>query len=179
MTLPKIENFQRLIKAKNPESFILPGLVVLILSGVIIAGFLIPKKNKEKTSRDTSVYTVSNKVEVEKGKFIEVAPRVKQISPESLHASLAAKENIVLIHIYKDENWQEPHINGSTLIRDSEFNQAPFLDKEKNYVYVSTDGYDSAKTLSKILTYGFSYDKNVNLEGGTKAWKEKGYELSN
>lgn len=178
MSLPKTISSNGFFNRQKVESLLLPVLVVLILVSIITAGFLIPKKKEEKAGkRDTSAFTGSNKVEVEKGKVIEVAPKVKQISPETLYDSIISKKDIVIVQVFSGDEWQEPHIKGSVFINKSEFDYSPNLDQTKNYVFVSSDGYDSAEAISKLINLGFPYDKNVNLEGGLEAWKEKGYEL--
>lgn len=178
MSLPKTTEKIKFFKNHKLESLIIPVMIGLIFLAVIVAGFLIPKKNQEsKQQKDVGVYTKSNKVEVQKGKVIEVAPQVQQISPENLRAALAAKEDIVVVRVFEGEGWREPHIQGSLFVLKSEFELTPNFDREKTYVFVSDDGYESAAAIAKLVQSGFSYDKNLNLEGGLKAWKEKGFEL--
>ncbi len=180
MSLPKVSTNSSFLKPQKLESLLLPGMVVFILCTILIAAFLIPKQNQEQKQkdRDTALFTASNKVKVHAGKTLEVAPFVKQIPPETLDSAISSKEDIVIIQVFEDgREINQPHIEGSQFILSSEFDHALNLDKEKNYYYVSTDGYESAKAISKVVNFGFSRDKHVNLEGGLKAWKEKGYKL--
>lgn len=149
---------------------------MFIILGTLIAAYLITQeKQKPVPERDIGVFTEPNKVEVQKGKVIEVAPQVKQISAAELHTALAGGEDLTVIQVFTGDEWREPHIKGTVFIRSSEFDYAPNLDKEKSYVYVSSDGYDSAEAIAKLVRFGFSVDKNVNLDGGLAAWKEKGF----
>lgn len=179
MSLPTKPQFPNSLQSKKLEKFLIPGLIIFILVGVLVAAVLIPKHNDKtnKNGRDTSVFTKSNKVEVEKGKFIEVAPRVKEITPDALYAALTAKEEWIVIQVFDQDNWNDGHIKGSILMGKKEFDQAPDLDKSKTYILVSSDGYDSAEAVTKLVNFGFAYDSTQNLQGGLKAWQDKGYAL--
>ncbi len=168
------------LKRQKLESWLLPGMIVFILLAILAAAVLIPKTSQEKkqSDRDIAVYTASNKVKIHGGKTIEVEAIVKQIPPETLYSEIRLKENVGIIHVFEDgQEINQPHIAGSQFIPLSEFDHALILDPEKNYVYVSSDGYASAKAISKVIKYGFSREKHMNLEGGLKAWKEKGFDL--
>lgn len=180
MTLPKIKEFPNFLKGKHPESFLLPAIVVIILVGIIAVGFLIPKKNKadEERRKQLELYTTRQQVEVQEGKTISVPEKILQISPEKLYSDLNTQTQLNIIQVaVEDKDWQEPHIKNSLIIRSSSFDGGVGLDREKSYIFVSSDGLDSALAINKLLNQGFSREKNLNLEGGLKAWKAKGLPL--
>src|SRR3990167_6775004 len=136
MSLPKVSVKSNFLKNQKLESLLLPGMVLFILAAVLLASFLIPKRNQEQKDRDISVYTASNKVKVHAGKTLEVAPIVKQIPPELLSSDLAAKGDWIVVQVFSGEEWRDPHIKGSVFMKKSDFDSAPAnIDKGKNYVY--------------------------------------------
>ncbi len=181
MSLPALSSktfFQR----KNLEALALPAFVSLFLIIVLIVSIVIPQKKQEKDSdnkKELSEYTKREKVESE-GKTIEVTPRVLQITPENLKQSIEAKENIKLIQVItKGDEWKESHIKGTIFMLTSAFDSAPSIEREGSHIFISSDGYESAVAIDKIVNQGFPRDRNYNLEGGLEAWKKKGFPLEN
>ncbi len=181
MSLPAKPSISTYFQQVKPKNLILPIAVVFFLLAILFIGVILPSQNKkpQDKTRDTSALTKTNKVKLSGGKEVELAPVVKQITPEALQAAIASKDKLTLIEIFSGEEWQEPKIAGSILMKKSDFDfGAPAnIDKASYNVYVSSDGYDSALVVSKLTGYGYSSDNNVSLEGGLKAWKAKGYAL--
>src|SRR3989344_3453675 len=181
MSLPETAKSSGFLNPKKIESLILPGLIVIILTGVIIAGFLIPKRNEEDKEKreDASIYTEAASVKTAEGKTVGVSAAVQQISAEDLRTQLEAKVEILVVQITEKDEWKEPHIKGTIFYPKTNFASSPSLDPKKSHVFVSEDGYEGILALNSILKYGFPRDKNFNLEGGLQAWKKKGYPLEN
>jgi rhodanese-related sulfurtransferase len=178
MSLPKTVSVKTSLPGKKIDGLILPALVIFVVAGILVAGFLIrQQKDKPKSSRDTSLYTEPTTIKNSEGKTVGVPARVQQISPEALKAQIEAKEEIVILHIYEGEEWQEPHIKGTLFYKKSDLKFSPALSPEKKYVFVSKDGYEGALALHNFIQHGFPWEKNFNLEGGLEAWKKKGYPL--
>src|SRR3989304_9526488 len=105
MSLPKTSAVLSFLKRQNLESVLLPGMVIFILVSIMVAAILIPKQNQkqEQKARDISVYTNPNKVKIQEGKTVEVAPTVKQMAPELLNQALAAKQELVIIQVFSGD----------------------------------------------------------------------------
>jgi rhodanese-related sulfurtransferase len=177
MGLPKTTNVKSF--PGKIESLLIPGLVVLIVGGLLIAGFLIVKKDEspKEQVRDTSGFTGARQVSVHEGKTLTVGPKVEQITPEELKNLLSTSGAPSVVQVSEKIDYSQPHIKGTIYLTLSDFDQAPVLDQEKNYVFVSEDGYDSAEAISKLVDFGYLSSRIRNLEGGLKAWKEKGFPL--
>nr|BDT29858.1 rhodanese-like domain-containing protein [Bacteriovorax sp. HI3] len=101
---------------------------------------------------------------------------IKEIDVQELKSKLDNKENFVFIDCREQEEWNEAHIEGATLIPLSAFQEkyeAVLTDKNATIVVQCRSGKRSMNACMFLLSKGYS-DLN-NLEGGIMAWQEAGF----
>ncbi|AUN99676.1 rhodanese-like domain-containing protein [Bacteriovorax stolpii] len=101
---------------------------------------------------------------------------IKEIDVQELKSKLDNKENFVFIDCREQEEWNEAHIEGATLIPLSTFQEkyeTVLTDKNAPIVVQCRSGKRSMNACMFLLSKGFS-DLN-NLEGGIMAWQEAGF----
>lgn len=103
---------------------------------------------------------------------------IKEIDVQELKKKLDNKENFVFIDCREQEEWDEAHIEGATLIPLSSFQEkyeAVLTDKNATIVIQCRSGKRSMNACMFLLSKGYS-DLN-NLEGGIMAWHEAGFPI--
>lgn len=103
---------------------------------------------------------------------------IKEIDVQELKKKLDNKENFVFIDCREQEEWDEAHIEGATLIPLSTFQEkyeAVLTDKNATIVVQCRSGKRSMNACMFLLSKGYS-DLN-NLEGGIMAWHEAGFPI--
>ncbi len=103
---------------------------------------------------------------------------IKEIDVQELKKKLDNKENFVFIDCREQEEWDEAHIEGATLIPLSSFQEkyeAVLTDKNATIVVQCRSGKRSMNACMFLLSKGYS-DLN-NLEGGIMAWHEAGFPI--
>lgn len=179
MTLPK-KPFLPRFQNKTWEAIALPAGFIVLLLIVILLGIFLPKLTKKPGSNNSeklNYYTKPTAIKVN-GKNQGVPARVRQISPKSLYEAILNKEDLQLVQIIKDDEWKKPHIKGSIFVVGKSLSKSTYgLDPAIKHVFISDDGLDSAVAIDTLITYGFSRETNLNLEGGLDAWEKGGYPL--
>ncbi len=103
---------------------------------------------------------------------------ITEIDVQELKAKLEKKEDLYFIDCREQEEWNEGHINGATLIPLSSFQEnfeSILKDKNKKIVIQCRSGKRSMNACMFLLSKG--YKDLVNLEGGILAWQEAGFEV--
>ncbi len=101
--------------------------------------------------------------------------RVREISVADTRARLAADQNVQLIDVREDTEWQAGHAEGAKHLgkgiieRDIE-NEVP--DKSTELILYCGGGYRSALVADVLQKMG--YTNAWSMAGGWKAWKESG-----
>ena len=101
---------------------------------------------------------------------------IKEIDVQELKTKLDNKDNFVFIDCREQEEWNEGHIQGATLLPLSLFQEkyeTALADKNATIVIQCRSGKRSMNACMFLLSKGYS-DLN-NLEGGILAWGEAGY----
>ncbi len=101
--------------------------------------------------------------------------RVREVSVEEARKRLASGENVHLIDVREDNEWQAGHAQGAAHLgrgiieRDIE-KEVP--DKKTELILYCGGGYRSALAVDNLQKMGYT---NVHsIVGGWKAWKEAG-----
>ncbi len=101
--------------------------------------------------------------------------RVREVSVEEARKRLASGENVHLIDVREDNEWQAGHAQGAAHLgrgiieRDIE-KEVP--DKKTELILYCGGGYRSALVADNLQKMGYT---NVHsIAGGWKAWKEAG-----
>ena len=101
--------------------------------------------------------------------------RVREVSVEEARKRLASGENVHLIDVREDNEWQAGHAQGAAHLgrgiieRDIE-KEVP--DKKTELILYCGGGYRSALAVDSLQKMGYT---NVHsMAGGWKAWKEAG-----
>ncbi len=101
--------------------------------------------------------------------------RVREVSVEEARKRLASGENVHLIDVREDNEWQAGHAQGAAHLgrgiieRDIE-KEVP--DKKTELILYCGGGYRSALVADNLQKMGYT---NVHsIVGGWKAWKEAG-----
>ena len=101
---------------------------------------------------------------------------IKEIEVQDLKSMLDKGDKIQFIDVREQEEWDDFHIEGATLVPLSEFQakyEAALPDKNATIVLQCRSGKRSMNACMFLLSKGYS-DLN-NLEGGIMAWAEAGY----
>lgn len=101
---------------------------------------------------------------------------IKEIEVQDLKVKLDKGEKLYFIDCREQEEWDEAHIPGATLIPLSEFQQkyeSVLKEKDAQIVIQCRSGKRSMNACMFLLSKGYT-DLN-NLEGGILAWTQAGY----
>jgi rhodanese-related sulfurtransferase len=101
---------------------------------------------------------------------------IKEIEVDELKSKLEKGEKFYFIDCREQEEWDEAHIEGATLIPLSVFPQnyeEVLKDKSAQIVVQCRSGKRSMNACMFLLSKGYS-DLN-NLEGGIMAWSAAGF----
>ena len=88
------------------------------------------------------------------------------------------KDKMYFIDCREQEEWNEGHIPGATLLPLSDFQntfESVLKDKNKKVVIQCRSGKRSMNACMFLLSKGF--ENLVNVEGGILAWNEAGFEI--
>ena len=104
--------------------------------------------------------------------------KIKEITPQKVHQRMVAGENIALLDIREDHEWENGHIVDATHLskglieRDIEHN---FPDKSEEIVLYCGGGFRSALSADNLKKMGY---KNVySMRGGWRKWNELSYPI--
>ena len=101
---------------------------------------------------------------------------IKEIEVEELKTKIEKGEQFLFIDCREQEEWDDSHIEGATLIPLSAFQEkyeAVLTDKTATIVVQCRSGKRSMNACMFLLSKGYT-DLN-NLEGGILAWIEAGH----
>lgn len=88
------------------------------------------------------------------------------------------KDKMYFIDCREQEEWNEGHIQGATLLPLSDFQntfESVLKDKSKKVVIQCRSGKRSMNACMFLLSKGF--ENLVNVEGGILAWNEAGFDI--
>lgn len=100
---------------------------------------------------------------------------IKQVTVEDVRRRLDAGEQLTLIDVREDREWDEGHLRGATHLargiieRDIE---SKFPDKEKELILYCGGGYRSALVADNLQKMG--YVNVISMDGGWRRWNELG-----
>ena len=103
---------------------------------------------------------------------------IKEIEVSELKEKLDKGETFQFIDCREQEEWDEGHIDGATLIPLSQFQERfEFMmpDKSAQIVIQCRSGKRSMNACMFLLSKG--YTDLINVEGGIMAWTEAGYKV--
>lgn len=104
---------------------------------------------------------------------------ITEIDAKELKQKLDQKESFKFIDCREQNEWDEGHIEGATLIPLSVFQEKyeSFLtDKNETVVIQCRSGKRSMNACMFLLSKG--YNNLINLEGGIMGWAEEGFPIS-
>jgi len=101
---------------------------------------------------------------------------VENITPRAA-AELIARDNVLLIDVREQREWDTGRIDGSRLVPLDQFraDPEPYLSKDLPIIFICARGVRSL-TAAK-LAERLGYERLYNLEGGTLAWARDGLQL--
>ena len=103
---------------------------------------------------------------------------IKEIEVSELKEKLDKGEKFQFIDCREQEEWDESHIEGATLIPLSQFQEqyeSMIPDKNAQIVIQCRSGKRSMNACMFLLSKG--YTDLTNLEGGIMAWAQAGYKV--
>ncbi len=103
---------------------------------------------------------------------------IKEIDVQELKDKLDNKDKFVFIDCREQEEWDDAHIEGATLLPLSSFQEGYekiLTDKNAEIVIQCRSGKRSMNACMFLLSKG--YTNLSNLEGGIIAWSEAGYPI--
>ncbi len=101
---------------------------------------------------------------------------IQNILPTELHQKINNDNTVILVDCREQQEWDESHVEGFTLIPLSCFEQAldVLQDKSQDIHIMCRSGKRSMNACMFLEENGF---KNLyNVQGGILAWKESGLE---
>ena len=101
---------------------------------------------------------------------------IKEITVQELKTKIDNKDNMYFVDCREQEEWDEAHIKGATLLPLSELQvkyEAVLPNKNIPVVIQCRSGKRSMNACMFLLSKGYS--DLVNVEGGILAWNEAGY----
>lgn len=101
---------------------------------------------------------------------------IKEIDSIKLKQKLDQKDKFYFVDCREQDEWNESHIKGATLIPLSQFKEKyqDFLkDKNTTVVIQCRSGKRSMQACLFLLSQG--YKELINLEGGILGWVESGF----
>ena len=101
---------------------------------------------------------------------------IQNILPTELHQKIKNDNTVILVDCREQQEWDESHVEGFTLIPLSCFEQAldVLQDKSQDIHIMCRSGKRSMNACMFLEENGF---KNLyNVQGGILAWKESGLE---
>lgn len=115
-------------------------------------------------------------------KFLEVVNeakrRIKETTTEHVRARQTKGDRFHLIDVREDAEWEQSRIPGAVHLgkgiieRDIE---ARFPDKSAEIILYCGGGFRSALAADVIQKMG--YTNVISMDGGIRAWREKGYPI--
>ncbi|MBC7539722.1 MAG: rhodanese-like domain-containing protein [Bacteriovorax sp.] len=101
---------------------------------------------------------------------------IKECDVHVLKEKIEAKENIQFIDCREQQEWNESHIDGATLVPLSEFQEkfeTVLKDKNAQIFIQCRSGARSMKACMFLLSKGFT--DLTNVEGGIMSWMQAGF----
>ena len=108
----------------------------------------------------------------------EARGETEQVDVEKVHEELESGEVFVVLDVREPGEWQEGHIPGAKhlprgLLEYLANDELP----EKDARIVVHCAVGGRGTLATKTLQGMGYTNVANMQGGTNAWRERGYEL--
>jgi phage shock protein E len=108
----------------------------------------------------------------------EAREETEQTDPDAVHDALESGEDITILDVRKPEEWEEGHIKGVKhlprgLLERKAADELPDTDARiVTHCASGGAGYAGGQDPG-----GKGYTNVANMEGGVKAWRERGYEI--
>jgi rhodanese-related sulfurtransferase len=100
---------------------------------------------------------------------------VPDLQPQELQALILSEEEVQVVDVRADHEWEAGHVPGSTHIRlDVLPERTPELDRERTLVFYCRGGNRSGMAAQAFREAGF---RARVLSGGILAWSETGFDL--
>lgn len=162
-------------RATIVTSCIVLVLIVICVAAAISYSNLLNEQRKLKEVQDPT----KPQTAIYKGKTIATPAYVLAVTPEELKSLLDSRQKIAIVQIDSYADYIKGYISGSNFLSKDEISQGETtFSQTDNVVLVSQDGKEAALAAKKlIISYGYSKEKIRILQGGIKAWKDKGYKL--
>ncbi|MGZ3787491.1 MAG: rhodanese-like domain-containing protein [Bacteriovorax sp.] len=103
---------------------------------------------------------------------------IKECNVQELKSKIDSKENFKFIDCREQQEWDEGHISGATLLPLSELEQkfSEILpDKNAQIVVQCRSGARSMRACMFLLSSG--YTNLTNVQGGIMSWAQAGYPI--
>lgn len=110
--------------------------------------------------------------------LMDGASMIKECSVKDLQEKLAGNNQTQFIDCRENQEWQELHIEGVTLLPLSEFEtkyETILKDKNASVVIHCRSGKRSMNACLFLLSKGFT--DLTNVEGGIMAWVQEGFPI--
>ncbi len=108
----------------------------------------------------------------------EAREETDQVSIEDVHEAVESGENFTILDVREPGEWEQGHISGAKhiprgMVEYLANDELPETD-QRIVVHCAVGGRGTlaTKTLQEM-----GYTNVANMQGGTNAWKEEGYEL--
>ncbi|PIP90523.1 MAG: sulfurtransferase [Bdellovibrionales bacterium CG12_big_fil_rev_8_21_14_0_65_38_15] len=102
---------------------------------------------------------------------------IKSMEVSELQEKLGKDENLVLVDVREQAEWDEAHIDGAVFLPLSQL-EARFdeLPKDKSLILQCRSGKRSMNAAIFLKDNGYS--DLTNLEGGIMAWMDEGFDVN-
>ena len=104
---------------------------------------------------------------------------MKQITAEQLREKIKTNKTLKVINVLPEEHYKKCHIKGSISISLARLKDAVgiFDKNQEMVVYCASDTCTASKEAYTLLEE-LGFTNIATYEGGTKEWKEKGFETT-
>ena len=108
----------------------------------------------------------------------EAREETEQVDVEKVREALDSEEDVIVLDVREPGEWQDGHIPGAKHVPRGvlEYLAADEL-PEKDARIVVHCAVGGRGTLATRTLQEMGYTNVANMQGGTNAWKEEGYEL--
>ena len=99
-----------------------------------------------------------------------------RLSPEDAKKKLDGGNGTIIVDVREPDETRTGHVPGAVLMPvNSVFSRVTELPKDKDIIFICAVGQRSA--LAAEVAAAMGYTRLFNVEGGTDAWRNKGYPL--
>lgn len=107
----------------------------------------------------------------------EAREETEQTDPDTVYNALESGEDVTILDVREPNEWDEEHIKGAKflprgLLESKAADELP----DKDARIITHCALGGRGTLAAQSLQEMGYTNIANMEGGLKAWREKGYE---